>query len=1057
ELTGSIDLTVADGTGPYTFLWDNAETTEDIDTLAAGTYSVTVTDANGCEFLTSKTVSQPLAALTASTTKIDVKCFGDLTGSIDLTATGGTSPYTFLWDNAETTEDIDTLASGTYSVTVTDDVGCEFLTSETVSQPLAALTASTTKIDVKCYGESSGSIDLTVAGGTGPFTFLWDNAETTEDIDTLAIGSYNVTVTDANGCEAFASETLTQPTEILIAMSSTPANCGNNDGTATAVASQGTSPYDFEWSDPGSQTTSTATSLFAGLYTVTVTDFIGCVKTNNTIVANNTDLTATISDVIHVTCNGLTNGSAIVTPALGTPPYTYVWSSGGTDSLETNLGAGTHLVTVYDAATCQFAVTVDINQPLPLSTNAIPTNISCYGGSDGAIDLSVSGGTSPYLFDWSNMETTEDIDSLGVAMYYVTVTDSNLCVITDSAEITQPAVLSSSVSPTHLLCYNDNSGLADLTVSGGTGPYNFLWSNTDIDEDIDSLPAGTYYVTITDAGLCEATDSVEITQPDLLTTSLAVVDVACNGGTNGAINLTVSGGTSPYTFAWDGGETTEDIDSLSAGMYYVMVTDTNLCSAVDSAEIVQPDAILTSFVASAVSCDGGSNGAVDLTVSGGTGSYAFAWSNSATSEDIDSLIAGIYTVTVTDTNLCTIVDSIEVVQPLAVTTLIIPSDALCYGESDGAADLTVSGGTSPYTFLWDNADTTEDLTAVAAGTYYVVVTDTNGCEATDSVVIGQPAEIQLAMSSTDANCGSSDGTATAIPSDGVSPYIYLWNDSTAQTTQTATNLFAGSYTVTVTDSIGCIASQSIVVGNNTTLTGYISEATDVACNGYSDGSATVHADLGTPPYTYAWSGGGSDSVATGLSAGTYYVTVYDAALCQSLHSVTIEQPDSIILVLSSTDDNGTGNGTATVIASGGTPPFTYLWDDSLAQTTSTATDLIAGEYLVIVTDSNGCVADDTISVVLFVQVAEHLAKFGISVFPNPVVENLEVVVSAETAGKTQLSVLDVNGQVVYRDNRDLAVGNNHFTVDMSKFAAGVYFIQVGIGQKSHNFKVIKPN
>ncbi|MBU0486555.1 MAG: SprB repeat-containing protein, partial [Bacteroidetes bacterium] len=348
ETTGAIDMTVTVATAPFTFLWDNGETTEDIDTLVAGTYTVEVTDANGCVNNGLEDVLQPLAALSASTTKIDVKCFGELTGSIDLTVAGGTGPFTFLWDNAETTEDIDTLAAGTYSVTVTDANSCEFLTSETISQPLAALTASTTKIDVKCFGELTGSIDLTVADGTGPYTFLWDNAETTEDIDTLASGTYSVTVTDANSCEFLTSETISQPLAAL---------------TASTTK-------------------------------------------------------------IDVKCFGELTGSIDLTVADGTGPYTFLWDNAETTEDIDTLAAGTYSVTVTDANSCEFLTSETISQPLAaLTASTTKIDVKCFGELTGSIDLTVAGGTGPYTFLWDNAETTEDIDTLAAGTYSVTVTD----------------------------------------------------------------------------------------------------------------------------------------------------------------------------------------------------------------------------------------------------------------------------------------------------------------------------------------------------------------------------------------------------------------------------------------------------------------------------------------------------------------------------------------------------------------------------------------------------------------------------------------------------------
>src|SRR5574343_439682 len=504
--TGSINLTVSSGTAPYSYLWSNGSTSEDLSSLPAGTYSVTVTDANGCTGTTTVTITQPSAPLTLSFTQTNVLCFGGSTGAIDLSVSGGTAPYTYSWSNGSVTQDLNSLPAGTYTVNVHDanglTGGCAATTSVTITQPAAAISLTFTKVNVLCNGGSTGSIDLSVAGGTAPYTYVWSNGATTEDLSALAAGTYTVVVTDANGstggCTATTTVTITQPAAAL---------------------------------------------------TVSTT------QTN-------------------VLCFGASTGAIDLTPAGGTAPYTYLWSNGATTQDLSSIAVGTYTVQVTDAngstGSCAATTTVTITQPAaPLSLTSTKVNVLCNGGLTGSINLTPAGGTAPYTFAWSNGTVTEDLIGLAAGTYTVTVTDANGstggCFATTSVTITQPAApVTVSTTQTNVLCFGASTGAINLTVAGGTAPYSYVWSNGAITEDLTTIPAGTYTVTVTDAngsvGGCTATTTVTITQPAAALTSTKV-DILCNGGNTGSINLTPAGGTAPYNFAWSNGATTEDLTS----------------------------------------------------------------------------------------------------------------------------------------------------------------------------------------------------------------------------------------------------------------------------------------------------------------------------------------------------------------------------------------------------------------------------------------------------------------------------------------------------------------
>ncbi len=929
--TGSVNLTVAGGTIPYTFLWSNGATTEDISGLIAGTYSVTVTDANGCTATASAIVTQPTSALSANATATNATC-GVANGSINLTVTGGTVPYTFLWSNNATTEDISGLIAGTYSVTVTDANGCITTTSATVSNTGGANVSVTGTTNVLCFGQNTGSINITVTGGIAPYTYLWSNGATTEDISNLVAGIYSVTVTDAGSCTSTTSATITQPVQLASSAAAINATCGAANGSINLTVTGGIIPYTFLWSN--NATTEDISGLVPGTYSVTVTDANGCTATASATVNNIAGPTASVT-AINVLCFGQSTGSVNLTVTGGTAPFTFLWSNAATTEDISGLIAGTYTVTITDANGCTATASATITQPASaLSSSATATNATC-GAANGSVDLTVTGGTTPYTFLWSNAATTEDISGLVAGTYSVTITDANGCTSTASATVNNSGGPTVAVTnTTNILCFGQSTGSIDITVSSGTAPYTYLWSNGATLEDISGIPAGTYTVSVTDANNCTTSAGATITQPTAITQTATVIHATC-GAPNGSINLTVSGGVSPYIYLWSNNATTEDITNLAAGTYSVTITDANGCTATASATVNNIAGPTTSAVATNVLCFGQSTGSIDLTVTGGTAPFTFLWSNGATTEDISGLVAGTYNVTVTDANACISTASATVTQPAsALTASAVATNATC-GNANGSVNLTVNGGTIPYTYLWNNSATTEDISGLVAGTYSVVITDANGCTQTSSATVNNIAGPTVTVSgTTNVLCfGQSTGSVNIAVTGGTAAFTYLW--SNGATTQNLVNIPAGTYSVTVTDANACTATTSTTITQPNQLTASATQ-TAISCFG-GNSTVIISGSGGTLPYT----GPGTFS----RSAGTYSFTITDVNGCTATVNVTITQPTQ----LTTTEQHTPiacfgGNSTVTINAAGGTAPYTG---------TGTFTRP-AGIYNFTVTDANGC-------------------------------------------------------------------------------------------------------
>lgn len=671
----------------------------------------------------------------------------------------------------------------------------------------------------------------------------------------------------------------------------------------------------------------------------------------------------------NILCNGQCTGTATATAINGTPSYTYNWTpSGGTNANATGLCAGSYTCTVTDNVGATATTTVTITQPATaISSSVNPTNASCNGGTNGSATVTASGGTGTLTYSWSAPGgTNATITGLGAGTYTCTITDANGCTHIQTVTITAPTAITASATSTPTGC-SGNTGTATVTASGGTGILTYSWAPSGgTNANATGLGSGTYTVYITDANGCTQTATTAVSGTGGPTVSLqSQTNVLCNGNATGAGTVTVSGGTSPYTYLWSpNGGTSATGTGLSAGTYTCLVTDANGCTQTQTVTITQPTAISGSTVTTASSC-GNNNGTATVTASGGTGILTYSWvPTGGTNVLATGLGAGSYTVYVTDANGCTQTITATVSNSNGPAVVLqSQTNVLCNGGGNGSATVTVTGGTSPYTYAWSpSGGTNATASGLSAGTYTVTITDANGCTGVQTVTITEPTAISGTTSSTTTACNSSSGTATVNTSGGTAPYSYSWSAS-AQTTVTATGLGAGTYIVYITDANGCTQTATVSVAQGNAPTASLQSQTNISCNGNTNGVATVTVTGGTSPYTYAWSpSGGTNASATGLSAGTYTCTVTDANGCTSVTTLTIIQPAAIALTASSVPACGLTNGSASSNVSGGTAPYTYSWSPS-GGTNSSAGGLSAGTYTCTVTDANGCTQTVTVAVI----------------------------------------------------------------------------------------------
>ena len=761
-------------------------------------------------------------------------------------------------------------ATTVYTCTATL-AGCSSNASVTVTVYTTPPFSVSAGPDVLLCNGGSAQLNATVTGNaiTGhPFTYSWlpttglSNSTISNPVDNATSGNTYVVYVTSGHCSTTDTVTVTIDS-IAKTMASTPATCSYaSTGTATATVTNGIAPYTYNWNSGA--LTATATALPAGLYQVTITDHADCTATDTITVYAPPAIVFGTPTTTQVSCTGGTNGTATVSATGGTGAIGFAWSSGANTATASNLSAATYTVTATDANGCTAATSVTVTTIPPVTTTITTTEVSCFGGTDGKATANPTAGTAPYTFAWSNTTVANPATGLVIGPYSVTVSDNNGCTTSATCTITQPQLLEATNLATNVLCFGGTSGSIAVTVTGGTLPYSYLWSDGVAQETRVNLGVGTYVLTVTDAKGCTDTTGATLTQPTALALTDSVVNLLCYGASTGAVYLTVSGGTPPYAYDWGIGISTQNATNLPADTYYPTVTDNQGCSINTVATVTAPRQILFGgYTVTNVSCFGANDGIVTVYPVGGTGTFTYTWNSIPGNNPDSTLTAGSYVVIATDANNCTAADNVVVSQPTQLTLTTTPKDALCFSGADGTATDVAVGGTPPYNYLWSNSETGKVATGLIAATYFTTVTDNNGCTAGSSAVINEPAQIIYTIDSTAVKCiGSKDGTLTVtVTSGGVPPYTYAATQTPSVFITTTDSLIiglgTGAYTIQISDGNGCILQDTASVPN-AIPDSFSVVADSTSCFGpqYTDGQIHVTGLVAlNSPYQYAVDGG----------------------------------------------------------------------------------------------------------------------------------------------------------------------------------------------------------
>lgn len=916
----------------------------------------------------------------------DVSCYNADDGIIDVSITSGFGDLIFDWSTGDTISDLYHLAHGNYSLTVTDFRTCRDTAYYTITQPDTLLAT----YSIVPASDTNGVIDLTITGGTTPYIYAWETGDSTQDIANLIPYTYDVIVTDSNNC------VINVPVDVYPADMCVDTIIQTESGIINGM---GVDTWNERWAlgdgfiylrDDTSATATYQINIPAdGFYT------IGFRYTDKWATRGATILMDNQVEFLEFEF-----------------PRTYDWANWQKIEFVDYLTAGTHSLTIAHHID-NWGPWIDFisvcNQVVvPISLEAAITDNICYADSAGRIELLPTGGTRNYTYLWNTGDTTLIIDSLLAGDYIVTVTDEVGQTATDTFSVGQPTEITPTFTVRNAKCKGDGNGKADVVVTGGTPWYSYAWSNGQTWKSTYNVHAGIYTLTVTDGNGCVKVTDVEVGEPDTLE---AFFDNTPSSGVDGAIDMTITGGNFPYTYSWKDGDTLEDRTNLAVGYYRVTITDSLNCKLRTGTDVFPAGVCMDTIMQAE---DGNyqnigyniwypsvTNGRgyiyfTDDTT--GTASYTFDvaqdgyyaigfryadkhtdrevsiyidnqleyldftfprtfdWTNYVFIDFTKYLSAGTHTLALKHReNWGPRIDFINVCD-IRLEGTSNKTDISCNGAASGSATVTVSGGRTPYQYLWSTGDTSPTINNLTAGNYSVTVTDTLGQVYIDTINIEQPQPIAVGIITTDASCnGIADGQATAIATGGAAGYSYQWN--TTATTASISQIGAGIYYVIATDSLGCMAIDTATVGEPTPLVAIINNTNDVACNGDATGSATALATGGNGNYTYAWNNGQTNANATNLAANTYQVVVTDFKGCQDSITATITEPSAITPNVAAVQDvscHGGNDGMIVTAASGGTGSLTYAWNTT--DTTAFINNLTAGQYTLIVTDGNGCTA-----------------------------------------------------------------------------------------------------
>lgn len=897
--------------------------------LCTGSYYVAVQNGAGCTVIDTAQVL-PAQVINVATSTSAVTCSGACDGAAAVLPTGGVAPYTYDWSPdppvGDSTAQVSGLCPGVWNVSIADATGCDTTIAVLITGPSPIELVAQT-VNVACNGACDGTVSIFASGGNGGYSYAWDpqpaNGQGTAVISGLCPDAWSVAVTDSLGCTAVLQANITEPAPLVLGSTATQSDCGICNGTAAVQASGGTSAYTYAWTGNAGAfgTDSLQADLCAGLYSVLVTDANGCQATATVPVSDvDGELLAITNDV--VTCPGLCDGTVVVSLNCSEPSCTIAWYDIGGNQLAqgvaelSDLCAGSYYVQVTNALGCISIDTALVTAPAPIQVNLGTTPVSCAASCDGSAVASPTGGVAPFTYDWSPDpiigDSTSLVTGLCAGVYTVLITDSIGCSITQDLVIQAPLPIAVQAAVDSVSCNAVCDASIAVTATGGTGAYTYAWSPVPPNGQGDSLAtdlcAGAWSVTITDANGCDTTLQFNIADPPLLDVVLTTVDNQCFSDCIGQAVATLSGGTGAYASTW--------LDAFGT-------------------VIAQGDTTL------------------------------------------NDLCAGDYAFTASDANGCIVERTFNITQGLPIIAGLAFLGETCDGPCDGTAAANPVGGAGGFQVSWLDANGNVFLAGqfqvqgLCAGNWTLVVTDSLGCDTLVPFTILPYTPINPNASVSGVLCaGQCNGAITLAPTGGIGGYGYDWEPFPpgGDGNPSATGLCAGTWSVTITDAVGCTDTSNYVLSDPELLSIVVDGVTAAACNTSSDGAILVTVGGGTGQLTTSWTGpngfvSGAEDLAD-LFPGDHLLTLTDANGCSIEQGVTVPALNSVVADAGPAINQCAGV-PITLNASGSQGATSFTWTDAQGNVLGTGVTLALGvlppdAYTVTLTATAGPCSDQDV-------------------------------------------------------------------------------------------------
>jgi hypothetical protein len=1073
---GSVQFSASGGSGNYLFSLPLEENnTGSFEELSAGNYLAILTDQNNCQdTLEVEITFAPPVELNLDNTQ-ETSCTDASDGQLQVTASGGTGSFTYSLDNQTNDSGLFTgLSAGTYEITATDEAGCTESLPATIGQPQAIELILDDVQEADCNVANDGALQVSASGGAGNFTYILDGQSNTNGFfEGLTPGDYLVEAIDANDCTA----------EILVSVpGGTPFkvedeivnNISCVDAADAAVQLEVTGQpgsFTFTWDDQENNN-GFFSGFSAGTYSFTVTDADGCSVISEVMVPNPPELLLSAEVLNEPACFGEASGQIQLEGAGGTGQITYTLDGDQSNQsgLFSGLPAGSYELVATDANGCSINTSLQLDQPQLLSTDNINVQpVSCSGDADGQVDVQVAGGTGPFTYTLAGQENSTGLfTQLSSGDYMLNITDANGCQLEEEIMLEEPPALNLLlVSVEAGDCAANTGGTVEVTASGGTPGYTFeLNGESNTSGVFDELDPAGYTVFVTDAGGCvEATSFVISSGGNLDVQIENLQDVLCAGDASGSIQGIALGGDGNYIYSLNGVLNDNGFyEGLSVGNYNLAVQDDQGCWGETQFSISEPAAISLELDGTTpASCFGAADGSAQLSAAGGNGGFTYEVPGfSSDTGQFDELLQGDYQATITDANGCT--ESLTFIingPPEILLQETENQEVSCFGFADGSIQLFASGGTGGFTYILDNeSNASGAFDQLLAGSYTAQVTDQTGCTTEIPVEVGQPTELVLTLDTLIAvACQGEDSGLVELSAEGGIPDYTFLLDGSLSADGTFPALAAGNYTATVQDQNSCETNLAFAVTEPAALELSFELVQAISCFGASDGTLQLEAAGGTPVYSYSLEGDiSADGQFSGLSAGTYDAEVEDANGCLSLLSISLEEPEELTFSLTDMqEDTGTGNGSLSVEASGGTPPYLYSLDGENFSASNTFEDLTAGEYTLFVEDANACLSELSGIVDLNTALSGTASEtLSLSFYPNPFEDELFLELDLSGAADIQLEVHSMEGRLVSAFEFQLSSGLRQQRIELGKeLPSGCYFAVVRIGGFRKVVKLVK--